>query len=304
MRRSEFITLIVGAAAAPLLLWPLAARALLLGLGDLGYVDGKNIKIEYRYGSRPETLDALAAELVDLHPDLIITVATPPAIAAKRATTTIPIVMATAGDPVQSGVVASFARPGGNVTGVTLYGTELSAKRVELLKEVLPQAKRIAALGNGRNSYNQYLWTETEPAARALGFDPQVFMVQEMPDLLTAFAAMKRARADALIVLSDALLNSAREKIIALASEHHLPAMYEAWEFVEDGGLISYGPDIAEMTRRSAALVDKVLKGVKPADLPIEQPTKFELAVNLKTAKTLGLDMPALLLARADKLIE
>ena len=322
MKRREFITLLGGAAVA----WPLAARAqqpvkiyrlgylapariphlidaLLTGLRELGYVEGKNIKIEYRYGGTA-TLDELAAQLVDLHPDAIITVATPPAIAAKRATTTIPIVMATAGDPVRSGIVASFARPGGNVTGVTLYGSELSAKRVEVLKEALPRTTRLAALGNARNPYSQHSWEDMEPAARALGLDPHLFMGQGLGDLSETFAAMERERANAVLVLSDALFNSARLQIIALASKHHLPAMYEAREFVEDGGLISYGPDIAEMTRRSATLVDKVLKGVRPADLPIEQPTTFTLATNLKTAKALGLIIPPGLLARADEVIE
>jgi putative tryptophan/tyrosine transport system substrate-binding protein len=320
--RREFIAALSGAAA-----WPVVARAqkqpvkiyrlgylapariphlidaLLTGLRELGYVEGNNIKIEYRYGGTA-TLDELAAQLVDLHPDAIITVATPPAIAAKRATTTIPIVMATVGDPVRSGIVASFARPGGNVTGVTLYGSELSAKRVEVLKEALPRTTRLAALGNARNLYSQHSWDDMEPTARALGLDPHLFMAQGLGDLSEAFAAMERERANAVVILSDALFNSARLQIIALASKHHLPAMYEAQEFVQDGGLISYGPDIAEMTRRSATLVDKVLKGVKPADLPIEQPTTFTMAINLKTAKALGLTVPHSLLARADEVID
>ncbi len=320
--RRAFIAALGGAAA-----WPVVARAqkqpvkiyrlgylapariphlidaLLTGLRELGYVEGNNIKIEYRYGGTA-TLDELAAQLVDLHPDAIITVATPAAIAAKRATTTIPIVMATVGDPVRSGIVASFSRPGGNVTGVTLYGSELSAKRVEVLKEALPRTTRLAALGNARNLYSQHSWDDMEPAARALGLDPHLFMAQGLGDLSEVFAAMERERANAVVILSDALFNSARLQIIALASKHHLPAMYEAQEFVQDGGLISYGPDIAEMTRRSATLVDKVLKGVKPADLPIEQPTTFTMAINLKTAKALGLDVPHSLLARADEVID
>ena len=223
MRRRRFITLIGGTAVA----WPVVARAqqsvkiyrlgylapariphlidaLLTGLRELGYVEGKNIKIEYRYGDTA-TLDELAAQLIDLNPDAIITVATPPAIAAKRATTTIPIVMATAGDPVRSGIVASFARPGGNVTGVTLYGSELSAKRVEVLKEALPRTTRLAALGNARNPYSQHSWDDMEPTARALGLDPHVFMAQGLGDLSEAFAAMERERANAVVVLSDAL---------------------------------------------------------------------------------------------------
>jgi putative tryptophan/tyrosine transport system substrate-binding protein len=191
----------------------------------------------------------LAAELVKLHPDAIVTVATPPAIAAKRATTTIPIVMATTGDPVRLGVVTSYARSGGNITGVTLYGTELSAKRVELFREAIPGIKRIAFLANGKNLYDKFLWEETEPAARALGLEPRLFSLQELGDLPAIFVEMEQKGANALVVFSDALFNKARRQIIALAAEHHLPAMYEAREFVDDGGLISYGPDIAEMTR-------------------------------------------------------
>jgi putative ABC transport system substrate-binding protein len=266
-------------------------------------VEGKNLKIEYRYGGL-ETLDSLAAELVELHPDAIITVATPPAIAAKRATTKIPIVMATAGDPVRLGVVASYARPGGNITGVTLYGTELSAKRVELFREAIPGIRRIAFLANGKNLYDKFLWEETELAARALGLEPYLFSMQEVADLSGIFVEMERKGANALVVLSDALFNSVRRQIIALAAEHHLPAMYEAREFVHDGGLISYGPDIVEMTRRSATFVDKVLKGINPADLPLEQPTHFELVINVKSARALGLTLPPTLLARADQVIE
>ena len=277
MRRREFIAGLGGAAA-----WPMVARAqqpvkiyrlgylapariphlidaLLTGLRELGYVEGKNTKIEYRYGGTA-TLDELAAQLVDLHPDAIITVATPSAIAAKRATTTIPIVMATAGDPVRSGIVASFASPGGNVTGVTLYGSELSAKRVEVLKEAVRQTTRLAALGNARNLYSQHSWEDMEPAARSLGLDPHLFMAQGLADVSEVFAAMERERANAVVVLSDALFNSARRQIIALAVEHHLPAMYEAREFVEDGGLMSYGPDIADMTRLRGLEVDGKLK--------------------------------------------
>jgi putative ABC transport system substrate-binding protein len=321
MRRREFITLIGSTVA-----WPLAAGAqqgskiyrlgylapapiphlidaLVSAMRELGYVEGKNIKIEYRYGGTG-TYDVLAAELVKLHPDAIVTVSTPPALAAKQATTTIPIVMATAGDPVRFGVVASYARPGGNITGVTLYGLDLSAKRVELFSEAIPGVRRIAFLANGKNPYDKFLWEETEPAARALGLEPYLFNMEELDDLSGIFVEMERKGVNALVVLSDALLNSVRRQIIALAAEHHLPAMYEAREFVEDGGLISYGPDIVEMTRRSAAFVDKVLKGISPADLPIEQPTRFELVINAKSARALGLTLPPTLLARADEVIE
>lgn len=321
MRRRQFIG-ILGTAAG----WPLMAQAqpsqkvyrlgylapapiahlktaLLDALRELGYVEGKNLRVDYRYGAGP-ALDALAAELVELKPDLIVTVATEQALAAKRATTTIPIVMATAGDPVRLGVVASLARPGGNITGVTLYGTELSAKRIELFREAVPSIKRLACLANAKNSYGQVLWQEAEPAARALGLEPVLFQLQELDDLPGTFRDMEAKKTNALIVFSDALFNNARRQIVALAAERRLPAMYEGREFVEDGGLISYGPDIVEMTRRSAAFVDKILKGTSPADLPIEQPTRFELVINAKSAKALGLSLSPILLARADEVIE
>jgi putative ABC transport system substrate-binding protein len=318
MRRREFFGVLGGIAGLPFIARAQQARvyrlgylapaliphlkdALLEALRDLGYVEGRNLKIEYRYGAE-EKLDALAKELVALQPDVIVTVATPPALAAKRATASIPIVMATAGDPVRLGVVASFARPGGNVTGVTLYGTELNAKRIELFREAIPQIKRIAFLANAKNPYSQYLWEETEPAARALGLEPILWRLQELGDLPATFD--EGGRADALIVFSDALFNNVRRQIIALAAKQNLPVMYEGREFVDDGGLMSYGPNIAEMTRRSATFVDKILKGANPADIPIEQPTRFELAINAKSAKALGVSLPPSLLARADEVIE
>jgi putative ABC transport system substrate-binding protein len=223
--------------------------------------------------------------------------------AAKRATTTIPIVMALIADPVRSGVVASLAHPGGNITGVTLYASELSGKRVEVLKEAVLGVARLAVLGHRTNPISQYTWEETREAARALAIEPQLFMVRELDELDAAFGAMRRSDADAVVVLLDAIFYSARRQISVLAAGHRLPAMYDMREYAEDGGLISYGPNFVEMTRRSAALVDKVLKGAKPADLPIEQPTKFELIINLKTA-ALGLTVPPSLLARADEVIE
>jgi putative tryptophan/tyrosine transport system substrate-binding protein len=321
MRRRDFICILAVAAA-----WPIIARAqqaskvyrlgylapariqhledaLIGALRDLGYVGGQNLKIEYRFGVG-EGLDALAAELVELKPDLIVTVATAQALAAKRATTTIPVVMATAGDPLGLGVVTSLARPGGNVTGVTLYATELSAKRIELFREAFPSIKRLACLANAKNPYGQVVWQETEPAARSLGLEPMLFQLQKLGDLPATFREMEGKDANALIVFSDALFNSARRQIVALAAEHRLPAMYEGREFVEEGGLISYGPNIVEMTQRSAAFVDKILKGANPADLPIEQPTRFELAINAKSAKALGLSLSPILLARADEVIE
>jgi putative ABC transport system substrate-binding protein len=278
-------------------------EALFGALANLGYVEGKNLKVEYRYGAG-EALKIVAAELVELQPDVIVTVASSQALAVKQITKTIPIVMATAGDPMRLGVVASLARPGGNVTGVTLYGTELSAKRVEIFREAIPGINRLAFLANAKNPYGQILWEEAEPSARALGLRPLLYELRELGDLGRTFEEMKRNQADALIVLSDAAFNSVRRQIIALAAEYRIPTMYESREYVDDGGLISYGPDIVEMTRRSAAFVDKVLKGVNPADLPIEQPTRFELAVNVKSAKALGLTLPPILLARTDRVIE
>jgi putative ABC transport system substrate-binding protein len=324
MKRRDFVAFLGGAAVA----WPLAGRAqqpsklyrlgylatartpnlieaLQTGLRELGYVEGKNLKVEYRFGGlQSERLDALASELVELRPDVIVTRGTPATFAAKRATTTIPIVMAPVGDPVRTGLVASLAHPGGNITGVSLYGAELSGKRVEVLKELLPAIARLGIVGSAANPATQFWSKETQLAARALGLEGALFTVREPNELTAAFAAMQRNGVDAVVVESDAMFMSAQPQITTLAIEHQLPAIYEVPEFVQDGGLISYGPSITEMTRRSAIFVDKILTGVKPADLPIEQPTKYELVINLKTAKALGLTVPPSLLARADEVIE
>ena len=236
--------------------------------------------------------------------DVIVTVASGAALAAKRATTTIPIVMATVGEPVGIGLVASLARPGGNITGVTLYGSELARKRLELLKEAIHGVRRVALLGNAANPFSAFSWNEAQPAGPALGLELRLFTINGLGEFPTTFAAIKQSDADALLVLSDALFNAARREIIRLAAQHHLPAMFEAREFVEDGGLIAYGPNIAEMTRRSASLIVKVLKGANPGDLPIEQPTKFETVINLRTAKLLNLTVPQSLLVSADEVIE
>jgi putative tryptophan/tyrosine transport system substrate-binding protein len=327
MRRREFVTLFAGglvtlrsaqshAQPQPSKIYrmgylapariPHLIEALLEGLRKFGYIEDQNLKIEYRFPQDGmATLDVLAAELVRLSPDIIVTVATPPAIAAKRATTTIPIVMATAGDPLGSGIVSTLAHPGGNITGVTLYGGELAGKRVGVFKEAVPRIASIAVLGNAKSPLStQVLWPQTQIAAHSLGLEARLYMVHELGDLSTAFESMARDHADGVIVLSDALFNSARRTIIGLAAQHRLAAIYEAREFVTDGGLLSYGRNIAEMTRRSAAFVDKILKGAKPGDLPIEQPTEFELVINLKTARALGLTMPDQLLATADQVIE
>jgi putative tryptophan/tyrosine transport system substrate-binding protein len=280
-------------------------EALQTGLRELGYVESKNLKVEYRFGGpQSKRLDELASELVDLRPDAIVTAGTPATFAAKRATMAIPIVMSPVGDPVRFGIVASLAHPGGNITGVTLYGPELGRKRVELLKELLPAIGRLGVLGNSGNPATQFLWEETQSAAQALGLEPALFTVREPNELTAAFAAIQRNGADAVVVEADVMLIGAQRQITTLAIEHRLPAIDETREFAQDGGLMSWGPNITEMTRRSAVFVDKILKGVKPADLPIEQPTKFELVINLKTAKSLGLTVPPSLLARADEVIE
>jgi putative tryptophan/tyrosine transport system substrate-binding protein len=327
MRRRGFVTLLLGAAMmlrsaqshaqpqaskiyrmgylAPARI-PHLIEALQEGLRKFGYVEEKNLKIEYRFPQGgAAALDALAAELVRLSPDVIVTVATAPAIAAKRATTTIPIVMATAGDPLGSGIVSSLAHPGGNITGVTLFGGELAAKRVGVFKEAVPGIASIAVLGNARGPLTAELfWPQTQAAARSLGLEARLYAVQKLSDLSMAFERMAQDHVDGLVVLSDALFNSARETIIGLAARHRLATIYEAREFVADGGLLSYGPNIAKMTLRSAAFIDKILKGAKPGDLPIEQPTEFELVINLKTAKVLGLTIPDKILTTADEVIE
>src|SRR5882757_9582746 len=284
---------------------PQLLEALHDGLRELGYTEGQNIVFDYRFGEgQAKTLDELAAELVRLGPDVIVTVASGPALAAKRATSTTPIVMATVGEPVGIGLVSSLARPGGNITGVTLYGSELARKRLELLKEAIHGVRRVALLGNAANPFSAFSWNEAQPAGPALGLELRLFTINGLGEFPTTFAAIKQSDADALLVLSDALFTAARREIIRLAAQHHLPAMFEAREFVEDGGLIAYGPNIAEMTRRSASLIVKVLKGTNPGDLPIEQPTTFELSVNVQTGKALGITIPATVLLRADKVIE
>jgi len=269
------------------------------------FVEGHNLAIEYRFMlGQSKTYDELAAELARLAPDAIVVVGTPPALAAKRQTTTIPIIMAPAADPLRSGLVASLSRPGGNVTGVSLYGSELARKRMEVFKEAVVGIQRIAVLGNAENPLHHFLWDDLQPVGPALGLQFRLFVVSGLDKLPAVFSTIKPDGFDAMSLLSDAQFFSARRQISSLAAMHRLPAMYESRESVADGGLISYGASIPDLTRRATAFVLKVINGARPADLPIEQPTKFELAINLRTAKALGLTVPDTLLARADEVIE
>ena len=277
-------------------------------LGELGYVEGQSIVIEHRSAEgRVERFPALAAELVRLKVDVIVVFSTPSARAARQATTTIPIVAAAMQDPVRDGLVANLARPGGNVTGLTFLGLELVPKRLALLKEAVPGISRVAVLwhpGGLAERTGQEMVKEAEAAARGLGLQLQLVRAEAPKDLDGAFAAMTRWRADALIPLPSPMLFAERKPIVDLAARHRLPAMYIAREFVDLGGLMAYGASQLDLIRRGATYVDKILKGAKPADLPVEQPTKFELVINLKTAKALGLTIPQSLLQRADQVIE
>jgi putative ABC transport system substrate-binding protein len=322
MKRREFIALVGGVLVAPPAHAQQATRAarlgylapafnpdlqqaLLGGLRDLGYVEGQNLTIEYRFMlGQSKTYDELAAELAGITPDAIVVVGTPPALAAKRQTTAIPIVMAPAADPLRTGLAASLSRPGGNVTGVSLYGSEIARKRMEIFKEAVVGIQRIAVLGNAENPLHRFVWDDLQPVGPALGLQFGLFVVSGLDTLPAVFSTMKQDGFDAITLLSDAQFFSVRRQISSLAAVHRFPAMYESRESVDDGGLISYGASIPDLTRRAAAFVVKVINGAKPADLPIEQPTKFELIINLKTAKTLGIDVPPILLARADEVVE
>jgi putative ABC transport system substrate-binding protein len=273
------------------------------GLRELGYVEGKNFIIEYRSADgRDERFPGLATELVRLKVDLILTRGTPATLAAKNASGTIPVIMTGVGDPVRQGVVASLARPGGNVTGLSPLVTELYPKRVELLRELLPGAVRLAALFNMSNPALPAQWKQVERAAQSLGFQPQLLDVRTPEDLGPAFDGAVRRRADALVVGLDTLTQANQRIIVDLAAKHRLAAIYASMEFA--GGLIVYGVNYPDWYRRAASFADRIFKGAKPADLPIEQPTKLELVINLKTAKALGLTIPPSVLARADQVIE
>jgi putative tryptophan/tyrosine transport system substrate-binding protein len=327
MKRREFMMLAGGTAAA----WPFATRAqkpqkmprigylgagilavkpnprdaFMQGLRELGYVEGQTYTLVERYADgRQERLPELAVELVRLEVDVLVAPTSGAAKAAMDATRTIPIVMAGGGDPVGLGLVASLARPGGNVTGPSMMNTEIIGKRMQLLKEVVPGLTRVAVLANSVNPIHALFRRETEPAARELGLEFQLVEARVPEDFEPAFAAATRGKAGALIALDDALTYNFRSRIVALAAASRLPALYGYREFPDVGGLMSYGANMASHYRLAAAYVDKILRGAKPGDLPVEQPTKFELVVNFKTAKTLGLELSSTLLSRADEVIE
>ncbi len=277
------------------------------GLRELGYIEGENVSIEARYAEGKEgRLPDLATELVRLPVDVIVAAAGNPSVrAAKNATSAIPIVMGQSGvDPVAAGLIASLARPGGNVTGLTSISADLSGKRLELLKEAVPTISRVAILWNATNPDKARELGETRVAALALGVSLQSLEVRSPDDFKRAFDAAIRGRADALVTLHDVLTNSQRARLVNFAAHNRLPTMYEFREWVVAGGLMAYGPNVRDMFRHAAIYVDKILKGAKPADLPVEQPIRFELVINLKTARGLGLTLPPALLFQADEVIQ
>ena len=325
MRRREFITLLGGTLA-----WPLAAgaqraanmptigylgpathavesqrvAAFVQRLRELGWIENRTIAIEYRWAEgREERFTEIAAEFVRLKVDVIFTYATPPVIAAKRATSVIPIVFAVAGDPVNAGLVASLAHPGGNITGLSIQQTDLASKRLELLREVIPGLRRLAMLVNVGNPLAVLDLGEVQAAARSFGLEVITLEIRRGEDITPAFEALK-GRAEALYVVIDPLVGTHRIRINTLVLAARLPTMHTLREGVEAGGLMSYGPNFPNLFRRAAEYIDKILRGGKPADIPVEQPTKFDLVINLTTAKALSLDVPPTLLARADEVIE
>jgi putative ABC transport system substrate-binding protein len=288
--------------------FPHLNEAFLQGLRDLGYVEDRNLVIEYRDAEgKPERLPALAAELVALKVDVIVAPSTPAALAAKHTTRTLPIVFPAASDPVASGLVTSLARPGGNVTGLSNLNTELVGKCLEQLKQAVLGISRVAGLwqpGGLAERTEKDMLKGAEVAARALGVRLQVVEARGPADFDRAFSDMTRARADALTVLPSVMFITERRRLVDLAAKNRLPAVYPSREYVDVGGLMAYGPHVADLFRHAATYVDKILKGAKPADLPVEQPTKFELVINLKAAKALGLTIPQSLLGRADEVIQ
>jgi putative tryptophan/tyrosine transport system substrate-binding protein len=320
MRRRKFITLIGGAAAA----WPIAARAqqrervrrigiinytpmwepFREALRKLGYIEGQNIVFEYRSAASTPELSTAAAELVSNPVDVIVTYGTPPTVAAKEATTTIPIVMVGTGDPVQSGLTPSLARPGGNVTGNTILGPEVVAKRVQIFKEAVPTLSRVALLWNPENVSNAHNFDELQAAVPTMGLSLISVPVSSVNEFEGSFAAMMRERPDGMVVTADALHQLHIGRIVNFLDRNRLPGMFQVRENVVSGGLISYGASLPDLFRRGASYVHKILQGTKPADLPVEQPTKFDLVINLKAARALGLNVSPLLLSRADEVIE
>jgi ABC-type uncharacterized transport system substrate-binding protein len=326
MRRRDFIMRVGGVAAS----WPLAARAQQAGktykigwlnagsferspalvafldaLRELGWIEGKTFAFERRYAeNRPERLPELAAELVRLNVDVIVGVGTLAPLAAKRATTTIPIVMTAAGDPLGSGLVASLARPGGNVTGMSMMVPDLGGKRLELLKELLPRLARVAVLWNAANPYPARVFKEVQAAGGTLGIEVQSLEVRGPDDFDGAFETVQRQHPDALMTVEDPLTYDYRKRIADFETGQQLPSLHGVREFAAAGGLMSYGPNLADLFRRAAGYVDLILRGANPADLAVQQPTTFELVINLKTAKALTINIPPQLLARADEVIE
>jgi len=324
MKRRQFITLLGGAAA-----WPLAARAqqaklptigflgsstplamsqwvaaFLQRLRDLNWIEGRTVALEYRWAEgRSSRAAEIAAEFVRLKVDVIVTYATPPALAAKQATSVIPIVFAAAGDPVGAGLVASLARPGGNVTGLSNQQADVAGKKLELLREVVPGLRRLAIMANTGNPGTVLEMGEAQAAARTLGLEATTVEILRTEDIAPGFDALK-GRAEALYVCTDPLIVTNRARIHTLAMSARLPTIYNSREYVEAGGLISFGPSFLDLWRRTAEIVDKILRGAKPGDIPVEQPTKFDLVINLTTAKALGLEVSPTLLARADEVIE
>jgi putative tryptophan/tyrosine transport system substrate-binding protein len=327
VRRRELIILLGGGAA---IAWPRAARtqqkampvigylngtspgpsgpyvaAIRQGLTETGYVEGQNLAIEYRWAEgHYDRLPALAADLVGRKVDLIVAVATPSALAAKGATSTIPIVFAVGGDPIGDGLVASLARPGGNLTGISFLVVELHPKRLELLSELVPQAKVIALLVNPNLGSAERMIGDMQRAARAKGVQLHILKAGSESEIDAAFASLVQQHAGALVVDSDPFFSSRREQLVGLAARHAVPAIYGVREYVDSGGLISYGPSLPAAFRQAGVYAGKILNGAKPADLPVQQPTTFELVINLKTANALGLTVPPILLAQANEVIE
>jgi putative ABC transport system substrate-binding protein len=327
LNRRDLVVLLGGAAAA----WPLAVRAqqrtgsarigflgnstaaleanlvgpFREGLRALGYEEGRTIAIEYRWAEgKYERFPALIAELIAARVDVLVTAGTPATLAIKQATTSIPVVMIAVGDPIATGIVRSFARPGGNITGLTSISPELEAKRLELLREVAPGVSHFAVLWNPSNAYQVFSENEIRALALVLGLKMSSLGARNREEIDGAFATMLRERPGALLVLADRLFLHERVRIMEFALSNRLPGVHAYRELVEAGGLMSYGPSYADLHRRAATYVDKILRGARPAELPVELPTKFDLIVNLKTARALGLDVPAMLLARADEVIE